>query len=213
MGAGGGRRCAGVGLATLGYAAAVEPRRLQQVRYRLGVPDLPAALEGARIAHLTAFHVGIAGTRRSTLWRAVGAARVWREVDAPVSWWSSERWRPQALTQRGGRSFPCSQTQEARGGLLKELGRGSGLLPNISYETHPLTGYVKQTGPGYSYPVGVPLAKTGYADGSGPYLRSRRANIASVSAPTATRAACSRARISAAVRTGDHGPPSRPRTR
>ncbi len=43
-------------------------------------------------------------------------------------------------------------------------------------------------------------AKTGYLRGSGPYLRSSRANKASVSAPRATRAACSRARISATMR-------------
>ncbi len=67
-----------VGAAALAYAYAVEPRRLQVVHYRVGVPDLPAALEGVRIAHLTDFHVGMAGTRRSTLRRAVAVARDWK---------------------------------------------------------------------------------------------------------------------------------------
>lgn len=60
------------------YAVAVEPRRLQTVRYRLGVPDLPPALQGTVIVHLTDFHVGMRGTRRATLRNAVGAARAAR---------------------------------------------------------------------------------------------------------------------------------------
>ncbi len=59
------------------YAYAIEPRRLQVVRYRLGIAGLPHALNGVRIAHLTDFHVGMEGTRRSTLRRAVD--RVCRE--------------------------------------------------------------------------------------------------------------------------------------
>lgn len=67
-----------VGLGLLAYATFVEPRRLQTRRYRLGVPDLPPSLEGVTIAHLTDFHVGMAGTRRVTLERAIAAARAWR---------------------------------------------------------------------------------------------------------------------------------------
>jgi len=62
-----------VGLAAVGYAYAIEPRRLQVARFRLGVENLPASLEGVRIAHLTDFHVGMPATRRSTLRRAVAA--------------------------------------------------------------------------------------------------------------------------------------------
>lgn len=61
----------GAGLAA--YAYAVEPRRLQVVRYRLGVAELPAALAGVRIVHLTDFHLGMRPTRWSTLHRAVAA--------------------------------------------------------------------------------------------------------------------------------------------
>ena len=68
----------GLALAALGYAYAVEPRRLQKRCFRLGIPDLPAALEGVRIAHLTDFHVGMAGTHGPTLRRAVAVARDWR---------------------------------------------------------------------------------------------------------------------------------------
>lgn len=67
----------GCGLLLLAYASVLEPRRLQILRYQLGVPDLPPALEGVRIAHLTDFHVGMAGTRRSTLRRALDIARSW----------------------------------------------------------------------------------------------------------------------------------------
>ncbi len=56
-----------------GYALAVEPRRLEVVRYRLGVPNLPTALDGVRVAHLTDFHVGMASTRLMTLRRAIAA--------------------------------------------------------------------------------------------------------------------------------------------
>lgn len=61
----------GAGVATLSYAAWVEPRRLQVVRYRLAVDRLPAEMTGLRIAHLTDFHVGMVGTRLRTLQRAV----------------------------------------------------------------------------------------------------------------------------------------------
>lgn len=66
-----------LGLAAGTYAYAIEPRRLQVVRYCLHVPELPEALRGVRIAHLTDFHVGMEGTRRSTLRRAI--ARVQAE--------------------------------------------------------------------------------------------------------------------------------------
>ncbi len=56
------------------YAFAIEPRRVQVVRYRVGVPALPPALGGIRIAHLTDFHIGSRPTHRGTLYRAVGAA-------------------------------------------------------------------------------------------------------------------------------------------
>jgi predicted MPP superfamily phosphohydrolase len=55
------------------YAYAVEPRRLQVVRYRLGVAELPAQLAGVRIVHLTDFHLGMRPTRWRTLRRAVAA--------------------------------------------------------------------------------------------------------------------------------------------
>ncbi len=64
-----------LGGAAAGYAYAVEPRRLQTIRYHLGVANLPAALRGVRIAHLTDFHVGMEGTRRSTLRRAIDQVR------------------------------------------------------------------------------------------------------------------------------------------
>ncbi len=64
-----------LGVTAASYAYAIEPRRLQTVRYRLGVAGLPAALDGVRIAHLTDFHVGMEGTRRSTLRRAIGRVR------------------------------------------------------------------------------------------------------------------------------------------
>lgn len=67
-----------VGGAALSYAYAIEPRLLQRRNVRVGVPDLPPALDGVRIAHLTDFHVGMAGTRRSTLRRAVAVAAAWR---------------------------------------------------------------------------------------------------------------------------------------
>lgn len=64
--------------AALAYARWIEPRRLQALTFLVGVPDLPAALEGTRIAHLTDFHAGTAGTHLPTLRRAVAVARGWR---------------------------------------------------------------------------------------------------------------------------------------
>lgn len=61
-------------LAALAYARLIEPRRLQTVRYRLGIDDLPDALVGVRIVHLTDFHVGMEGTSLATLRRAIDRA-------------------------------------------------------------------------------------------------------------------------------------------
>ena len=60
------------------YAVALEPRRLQTVRYRLGVSNLPSAFQGTVIVHLTDFHVGMRGTRRSTLQHAIKATHAAR---------------------------------------------------------------------------------------------------------------------------------------
>lgn len=86
------------GLAAVGYAYAIEPRRLQQRRYRVGVAGLPPALRGVRIAHLTDFHVGMAGTRRSTLRRAVDVAVSWQpDIVALTGDFVHEgRWEPGA---------------------------------------------------------------------------------------------------------------------
>ena len=67
-----------VALVALVYATAIEPRRLRRLAYTLLVPDLPAALAGVRIAHLTDFHVGMRGTPAANLRRAVAQARAWR---------------------------------------------------------------------------------------------------------------------------------------
>lgn len=87
-----------VGLAAVGYAYAIEPRRLQQRRYRVGVAELPSALSGVRIAHLTDFHVGMAGTRRSTLRRAVDVAASWQPdiVALTGDFVHDGRWEPGA---------------------------------------------------------------------------------------------------------------------
>ena len=88
----------GLALAALGYAYAVEPRRLQKRCFRLGVPDLPEALVGVRIAHLTDFHVGMAGTHAPTLRRAVAVARDWRPdlVALTGDFVHEGRWEPDA---------------------------------------------------------------------------------------------------------------------
>jgi len=87
-----------VGLAAVGYAYAIEPHRLQQRRYRVGVAELPPALSGVRIAHLTDFHVGMAGTRRSTLRRAVDVAASWEPVIVALTgdFVHEGRWEPEA---------------------------------------------------------------------------------------------------------------------
>ena len=84
--------------ATFGYAYAIEPRRLQQLHFRLGVPQLPPSLEGVRIAHLTDFHVGMAGTHRSTLRRAIRVALGWRPdlVALTGDFVHAGRWEPDA---------------------------------------------------------------------------------------------------------------------
>lgn len=87
-----------VGLGMLGYAYAIEPRRLQQLRYRLGVAELPPSLDGLVVAHLTDFHVGMSGTRRSTLRRAVDIATAWRPdvVALTGDFVHDGRWMPSA---------------------------------------------------------------------------------------------------------------------
>ena len=87
-----------VACASLAYAYAVEPRRLHELHYRVGVPELPEALEGVRIAHLTDFHVGMTGTRRSTLRRAISVARGWRPdvVALTGDFVHAGRWEPEA---------------------------------------------------------------------------------------------------------------------
>lgn len=87
-----------VAVGGLVYAYAVEPHRLQEVRFRLAVPDLPPALAGVTIAHLTDFHVGMAGTRRSTLRRAVATALSWRPdlVALTGDFVHAGRWEPGA---------------------------------------------------------------------------------------------------------------------
>ena len=96
---------AAIALLTAVYVAAVEPRRVRIVRFRLRVADLPAALDGVRIVHLTDFHLGMAGTRGSTLRRAVAAAVAARPdlialtgdfVDARVWEWSGDQFAPLA---------------------------------------------------------------------------------------------------------------------
>ncbi len=47
-----------LGVATLGYAVAVEPRTLRLRQFRVGVPGLPDELDGLRVAFLSDFHVG-----------------------------------------------------------------------------------------------------------------------------------------------------------
>jgi predicted MPP superfamily phosphohydrolase len=82
--------------ATLAYARWVEPRRLQAVAFLVGVPGLPPALEGVRIAHLTDFHAGAAGSHLPTLRRAVAVARRWRPdlVALTGDFADDGHWRP-----------------------------------------------------------------------------------------------------------------------
>lgn len=75
---GGGLCVALVGVLAAIYARWIEPRRVQAVRWRIGVADLPEALNGVRIAHLTDFHVGMDGTNLTTLRRAVALAAAWQ---------------------------------------------------------------------------------------------------------------------------------------
>ena len=80
------------------YSYAVEPRRLQQRQFRLGVPGLPSALVGVSIAHLTDFHVGMANTHRPMLRRAVAAAASWQPdlVVLTGDFVHAGRWEPGA---------------------------------------------------------------------------------------------------------------------
>ena len=88
--------------ATIGYAYAIEPRRLQELHVRVGVPDLPDALAGVRIAHLTDFHVGMLGTRRSTLRRAIAVAQTWSPdlIALTGDFIHDGRWQPGATLFR-----------------------------------------------------------------------------------------------------------------
>lgn len=64
---------AGVAMLTTGgwkYARSIAPRWLETVHLRVGVPSLPAAWDGVRIAHLSDLHVGGSGVRLDMLWRA-----------------------------------------------------------------------------------------------------------------------------------------------
>ena len=58
----------------LAVTALIEPRRLRVVRHDVRIPDLPTALEGFSIAHLSDLHVGMRGMPSSLLQRAVAAA-------------------------------------------------------------------------------------------------------------------------------------------
>jgi len=89
---------AGAAVLLLGYAYAIEPRLLRRRSFRLGVPDLHDGLVGVRIAHLTDFHVGMTGTRRSTLRRAIASAIAWQPdiVALTGDFVHSGRWEPTA---------------------------------------------------------------------------------------------------------------------
>ncbi len=51
-----------LGLSTLAYSAAIEPRTLRLRQFRTGIPGLPEQLDGLRVAFLTDFHVGGPGS-------------------------------------------------------------------------------------------------------------------------------------------------------
>lgn len=51
-----------LGLSTLAYSAAVEPRTLRLRQFRIGIPAMPERLDGLRVAFLTDFHVGGPGS-------------------------------------------------------------------------------------------------------------------------------------------------------
>lgn len=84
--------------AALFYSYAVEPRRLQQRHFRLGVSDLPPGLVGVSIAHLTDFHVGMANTHRPMLRRAIAVAAAWQPdiVVLTGDFVHAGRWEPGA---------------------------------------------------------------------------------------------------------------------
>ena len=89
--------------AALLYSYAVEPRRLQQRHFRLGVPGLPQALDGVTIAHLTDFHVGMANTHRPMLRRAIAVAAGWQPdlVALTGDFVHAGRWEPEAALFAG----------------------------------------------------------------------------------------------------------------
>ena len=80
----------------LGVTALIEPRRLRVVRHEVRIPDLPTALEGFTIAHLSDLHVGMPGMPRSLLQRAIAAAVGARPDVAVVTgdFVDSGRWHP-----------------------------------------------------------------------------------------------------------------------
>lgn len=57
-----------------GWAAGIEPRRLEVVRLRVRLPALPPELDGLRVAHLSDFHAGGVGVSQGLLARARAAA-------------------------------------------------------------------------------------------------------------------------------------------
>lgn len=115
----GGAALGAVGGAALGYARFVEPRRLQVVRYRLTVPDLPPGLEGTTIAHLTDFHVGMRGTQGATLRRAVA--------------WATAR-RPDLTVLTG--DFTHDGLWRRRAGLFAGLARVSSVFAVLGNHDH-----------------------------------------------------------------------------
>ena len=65
---------AALGAAGIAYSHFIEPRRLQAVRYDVGVENLPEVLDGFRIAHLTDFHLGGGGDNRNAAKRSIDVA-------------------------------------------------------------------------------------------------------------------------------------------
>lgn len=60
--------------AAVAYSHFIEPRRMQVVRYDVGAADLPMALDGFRIAHLTDFHLGGGWENRNAARRSTAVA-------------------------------------------------------------------------------------------------------------------------------------------
>ncbi|MGI8643655.1 MAG: metallophosphoesterase [Thermomicrobiales bacterium] len=64
----------GLGTLALTYAHFIEPRRMQAVRYDVGVANLPPSLDGFRVAHLTDFHLGAGGGNHHAAMRSIDVA-------------------------------------------------------------------------------------------------------------------------------------------